>query len=43
MTEKTGVSTNNLVEEANYGEGKKLPQYVAALSGNQSKRHHPPF
>jgi sugar porter (SP) family MFS transporter len=32
MTEKTGVSTNNLVQEANYGEGKKFPQYVAALS-----------
>ncbi|XP_063925452.1 facilitated trehalose transporter Tret1 isoform X1 [Zophobas morio] len=32
MSEKAAASTNNLVEEPNYGEAKKLPQYVAALS-----------
>ncbi|RZB39676.1 facilitated trehalose transporter Tret1-2 -like [Asbolus verrucosus] len=32
MMEKSGVSTNNLVVEVNYGKGKKLPQYIAALS-----------
>ncbi|XP_044269112.1 facilitated trehalose transporter Tret1-like isoform X1 [Tribolium madens] len=32
MAEKTGVSTNNLVEAGHYGKSKKLPQYIAALS-----------
>lgn len=33
---KMGASTNNLVSEdgkSDYGEARKLPQYVAALSG----------
>lgn len=33
MSEKTAASTNNLVEAGDYGKSKKLPQYIAALSG----------